>query len=176
MFGGNPGGREGKDSRLRLGDFWKLQLVRPSRPEVGRVKGIFFFLIGKKMGKKRYVFQVLRRCRLSLRECRYREMALGTGGGGAKVAAGRFLQAELAELVDHGDPKERRRVCGKKKKVDRASKVHKFCLSRSSSNYWRRRCSSPTRRRDPRQPPPPPPPPPPASRRIHSPNPIPDMP
>ena len=36
MFGGNPGGREGKDGRLRLGDFWSLHLVRLEKKEFER--------------------------------------------------------------------------------------------------------------------------------------------
>ena len=32
MFGGNPGGKEGKEGRVRLGDFWRLVLVRLGRP------------------------------------------------------------------------------------------------------------------------------------------------
>ncbi len=47
MFGGNPGGKEAKDSRLRLGDFWKLQFIRPSRKEVIKLmsKSLRRFLI-----------------------------------------------------------------------------------------------------------------------------------
>ena len=36
MFGGNPGGRDGMDGKLRLGDFWRLVLVRPSVEDLGR--------------------------------------------------------------------------------------------------------------------------------------------
>ena len=36
MFGGNPGGKEGKDGRLRLGDFWKLVLQRPQNSDLER--------------------------------------------------------------------------------------------------------------------------------------------
>ena len=36
MFGGNPGGKQGKEDRIRLGDFWRLHLLRPNRREVMR--------------------------------------------------------------------------------------------------------------------------------------------
>ena len=36
MFGGNPGGKQGKEDRVRLGDFWRLHLLRPNRREVLR--------------------------------------------------------------------------------------------------------------------------------------------
>jgi len=35
IFGGNPGGKEGRDAKVRLGDFWKMKLKRPTRQEVG---------------------------------------------------------------------------------------------------------------------------------------------
>jgi len=34
VFGGNPGGKDGKDAKVRLGDFWSLKLERPTRKEV----------------------------------------------------------------------------------------------------------------------------------------------
>jgi len=36
MFGGNPGGSEGKVGKLRLGDFWKLTLDRPMVQDLAR--------------------------------------------------------------------------------------------------------------------------------------------
>ncbi|CAB4058069.1 MKLN1 [Lepeophtheirus salmonis] len=37
MFGGNPGGREGNEDKIRFGDFWSLYFVRPSKKEVLRI-------------------------------------------------------------------------------------------------------------------------------------------
>merc|ERR1712241_1155978 len=51
MFGGNPGGKQGKEDKLRLGDFWKLQLQRPGREEV------------------------LRRCKILIRQSKFSEVA-----------------------------------------------------------------------------------------------------
>ncbi len=42
IFGGNPGGRTAKEARTRLGDFWRLDLVRPDREEVFNL--FIFFL------------------------------------------------------------------------------------------------------------------------------------
>ena len=40
-------GKQGKEDKLRLGDFWRLQLIRPSRKDV------------------------LRRCKLMIRQCNF---------------------------------------------------------------------------------------------------------
>ncbi len=41
IFGGNPGGRTAKEARTRLGDFWRLDLVRPDREEVFNLFNVF---------------------------------------------------------------------------------------------------------------------------------------
>ena len=55
MFGGNPGGKQGKEDKLRLGDFWRLQLMRPDQKEI------------------------FRRCCLMIRKSKFLEMT-STGG------------------------------------------------------------------------------------------------
>lgn len=79
MFGGNPGGKQGKEDRLRLGDFWKLELERPRRSDV------------------------LRRCRLLIRQCRFTELA-----GKDSMQALKYLHSALASIIDHKNPNEER--------------------------------------------------------------------
>jgi hypothetical protein len=79
MFGGNPGGKQGKEDKLRLGDFWRLQLIRPSRKDV------------------------LRRCKLMIRQCNFSELASNN-----QMQALKYLHTSLASIVDHKNPKEER--------------------------------------------------------------------
>lgn len=81
MFGGNPGGKQGKEDRLRLGDFWKLQLMRPTQADV------------------------LRKCRILIRQCKFTEMA-----GIDSMQALKYLHTSLASIVDHNNPQEEREV------------------------------------------------------------------
>ena len=37
MFGGNPGGKENRNGKLRLGDFWRLELQRQQNKDLERV-------------------------------------------------------------------------------------------------------------------------------------------
>ena len=37
MFGGNPGGKENRNGKLRLGDFWRLELERQQNTDLERV-------------------------------------------------------------------------------------------------------------------------------------------
>ena len=76
IFGGNPGGREGADERLRLGDFWKLQLLRPD------------------------IQQFQRQLRLLVRRSRFRELKSDP------LAAIAYLQSDLSACVNHQDKKE----------------------------------------------------------------------
>lgn len=78
MFGGNPGGKQGKEDRLRLGDFWCLQLSRPDRKEI------------------------LRRCLVYIRRNRFSELAENP------MSALNYLHTCLAAVVDHKNPKEER--------------------------------------------------------------------
>ncbi|XP_014670808.1 PREDICTED: muskelin-like [Priapulus caudatus] len=73
------GGNPGVSSlpKVRLDDFWSLRLSRPSRDTL------------------------LRRCRYLIRKHRFQEIATC-----APAAALRYLQTELAELVDHHDEDE----------------------------------------------------------------------
>lgn len=106
MFGGNPGGRQGKDENVRLGDFWKLTLERPSREEV------------------------LRQCRLLIRQGHFSEMAIVD-----KVAAVSYLQTRLSEIVDHRNSEEEATVrCGL-----RSSKYIYAYRSCFSSDSWPRK-------------------------------------
>jgi len=78
MFGGNPGGREGKDGRLRLGDFWRLDLVRPEAREFHRAV-----------------------TRL-VRTAKFHELSRDPMEGL------RYLQTELSACVNHQDEEEER--------------------------------------------------------------------
>ncbi|KAI0218378.1 Muskelin [Lamellibrachia satsuma] len=73
------GGNPGKDSlpKMRLDDFWSLKLCRPSMEHL------------------------LRRCRHLVRRHHFQEIAAHS-----PVAALHYLQADLAETVDHSDPEE----------------------------------------------------------------------
>lgn len=81
MFGGNPGGKQGKEDKLRLGDFWRLQLLRPNRKEV------------------------LRRCRILIRQCKFSELASQDS-----MHALRYLHTSLSSIVDHHNSQEEREV------------------------------------------------------------------
>jgi len=81
MFGGSPGGKQGKEDRLRLGDFWRLQLLRPNRKEV------------------------LRRCRILIRQCKFSELASQDS-----MHALRYLHTSLSSIVDHHNSQEEREV------------------------------------------------------------------
>ncbi|GFS06019.1 muskelin [Elysia marginata] len=73
------GGNPGKESlpRLRLDDFWSLKLSRPSLDDL------------------------LRRCRCLIRKQQFLEMTTQE-----PLKAMSFLQNEVADMVDHTDPKE----------------------------------------------------------------------
>ena len=81
MFGGNPGGKQGKEDKLRLGDFWKLQLQRPSREEV------------------------LRRCKILIRQSKFSELAAQDS-----MLALNYLHTSLSSVVDHRNAQEEREV------------------------------------------------------------------
>ena len=81
MFGGNPGGKQGKEDKLRLGDFWKLQLQRPGREEV------------------------LRRCKILIRQSKFSELAAQD-----QMLALKYLHTSLSSVVDHQNSKEEREV------------------------------------------------------------------
>jgi len=76
MFGGNPGGKEGKDGRLRLGDFWKLVLQRPQNSDLERF------------------------CRFMIRKARFFEVKSDPMVGLA------YLQNDLSSCVNHSDKTE----------------------------------------------------------------------
>ena len=73
MFGGNPG--ESGNTNVRLDDFWRIQLTRPSHE------------------------QLLRRALFLLRKQQFRELC-----GRNTMTALHFLQNDLAAVVDHADP------------------------------------------------------------------------
>ncbi len=81
MFGGNPGGKQGKEDKLRLGDFWLLTLFRPSREEV------------------------LRRCLIAIRTAQFSEATRRN-----KMEALALLQGRLSKVVNHADDKEERQA------------------------------------------------------------------
>jgi hypothetical protein len=83
MFGGNPGGRQGKEDKLRLGDFWQLHLFRPDRKEI------------------------YRRCCLKARQSNFMEL---TYDENSLAKALSYLQTMLSDIVDHSDEEEEREV------------------------------------------------------------------
>lgn len=78
MFGGNPGGKEGKEGKVRLGDFWKLALERPSS------------------------YTLERQCRLMIRKTKFRELNCDSSA----LEALTYLQTELSDCVDHQSNQE----------------------------------------------------------------------
>jgi len=90
MFGGNPGGKQGKEDKLRLGDFWRLHLLRPDQKEI------------------------FRRCCLMIRQAKFLEITAGAGDAACQMEeevlpeALVFLQNHLSTVVDHADPEEER--------------------------------------------------------------------
>lgn len=81
MFGGNPGGRQGKEDKLRLGDFWQLHLFRPGRKEI------------------------FRRCCLKARQSNFMEL---TYDENSLAKALSYLQTMLSDIVDHSEEEEER--------------------------------------------------------------------
>jgi len=82
MFGGNPGGKQGKEDKLRLGDFWRLKLMRPNQKEI------------------------LRRCCLFIRTTKFLEMTSNANLPPAEALV--FLQSRLSNVVNHQDDEEER--------------------------------------------------------------------
>lgn len=76
MFGGNPGGKENRNGKLRLGDFWRLELERQQNTDLERV------LIKE------------------IRKTRYQEKSTDP------MAAVSFLQTSLSSCVNHKDVNE----------------------------------------------------------------------
>jgi len=73
LFGGNPGGKEGKEGKIRLGDFWRLQLVRPAVRDLER-----FWT-------------------LAIRTAKFKELCR------SPFEALQYLQTNLTSCVDHQD-------------------------------------------------------------------------
>ena len=78
MFGGNPGGKENRNGKLRLGDFWRLELQRQQNTDLERV------LV------------------MEIRKTQFREKSSDP------MAALAFLQTEVSSCVNHEDKEERR--------------------------------------------------------------------
>ncbi|XP_037092841.1 muskelin-like isoform X2 [Pollicipes pollicipes] len=77
LFGGNPGRK--CNPKMRLDDFWRLKLTRPTCTEI------------------------LRQCKLLLRRQRFEELVTED-----VMAALQYLQTELASTVDHADAEQER--------------------------------------------------------------------
>lgn len=75
LFGGNPG--RIVNPKLRLDDFWKLQLCKPTNNEL------------------------LHNCKKLIREHQFKELAKTD-----PVIALDYLRTKMSELVDHNDPKQ----------------------------------------------------------------------
>ncbi|KAJ8686742.1 hypothetical protein QAD02_022536 [Eretmocerus hayati] len=75
LFGGNPG--RACLPKLRLDDFWRLQLCRPSRD------------------------QILTKCKLLIRKCKFEELAASDS-----VEALLYLQTKVSEMIDHENPEQ----------------------------------------------------------------------
>ena len=78
MFGGNPGGTENRNGKLRLGDFWRLELQRQQNKDLERV------LV------------------MEIRKTQFRDKSSDP------MAALAFLQTEVSSCVDHEDKEEQR--------------------------------------------------------------------
>ena len=78
MFGGNPGGKENRNGKLRLGDFWRLELQRQQNTDLERV------LV------------------MEIRKTQFREKSSDP------MTALAFLQTEVSHCVDHKDKEEQR--------------------------------------------------------------------
>ena len=80
MFGGNPGGTENRNGKLRLGDFWRLELQRQQNKDLERV------LV------------------MEIRKTQFREKSSDP------MTALAFLQTEVSSCVDHEDKEEQREL------------------------------------------------------------------
>ena len=76
LFGGNPGNQN--DATERLNDFWRVSCVKRGSAQ-----------------------DILRRCRYALKAARFRTFLPGDA-----LKALRFLQEDLAAVVDHSNPQE----------------------------------------------------------------------
>lgn len=79
LFGGNPG--RASTPKLRLDDFWKLQLCRPSRD------------------------QVLTKCKLLIRKQKFEELAMTNS-----LEALEYLQTQVSEIINHEDVEQAKEV------------------------------------------------------------------
>jgi len=77
LYGGNPGGKEGKEGKVRLGDFWRLRLVRPA------------------------VCDLERSCRLRIRTGKFQELCTVS-----PMDALNYLHTRLSPCVDHTSSEE----------------------------------------------------------------------
>ncbi|XP_046436398.1 muskelin isoform X1 [Neodiprion lecontei] len=75
LFGGNPG--RSCLPKLRLDDFWQLELCRPSHE------------------------QILRKCKLIIRKHKFEELAMKNS-----IEALEYLQTQVYEIIDHADPEQ----------------------------------------------------------------------
>ncbi|XP_039276619.1 muskelin [Nilaparvata lugens] len=75
LFGGNPG--KASSPKLRLDDFWRLTLYRPTYP------------------------QLLQRFRFLIRKYRFQELASSDS-----LQALHYLQTSLSDIIDHEDPEQ----------------------------------------------------------------------
>ena len=78
MFGGNPGGKENRNGKLRLGDFWRLELIRQANTDLERL--------------------LLKDIRIS----RFREKSANPKD------ALTFLQQDVSRCIDHRDVEEQK--------------------------------------------------------------------
>ncbi|XP_058797930.1 muskelin [Phymastichus coffea] len=76
LFGGNPG--RACLPKLRLDDFWQLQLCKPSHD------------------------QILKKCKLIIRKHKFEELAMSNS-----IAALQYLQTNVSEIIDHEDKEQR---------------------------------------------------------------------
>lgn len=79
MFGGNPG--RSCLPKLRLDDFWQLQLSKPSNE------------------------QILKKCKLIIRTHKFEELAASNS-----FEALEYLQTKVFEIIDHNDEEQTKEV------------------------------------------------------------------
>ena len=96
MFGGNPGGKENRNGKLRLGDFWRLELERQQNTDLERV--LIKEIRKARWGSNESSVHSFTECGLCC--CRYLEKSSDP------MAAVSFLQTSVASCVNHKDVNE----------------------------------------------------------------------
>lgn len=106
LFGGNPG--MSCLPKLRLDDFWKLQLIRPSNP------------------------QLRRQCKILIRKYRFQELAFHD-----TIQAMNYLQTSMHEVIDHDQAEESSQFSKLARLLFDGSTSRKYCNSNQELYFHR---------------------------------------